>query len=226
MRNYMKILLVSNGKFLIEEGYKLLGIPKDKIRIGYITTASKGARSLDYLKRHIQEMARAGYSYEEFDIEGKTQEEILKFFSDKNVIHVEGGNTFYLLKAIRESGFKEALKILLDKGLVYVGTSAGAYVMCPDIEVATWSDRNRFGVEDLTGLNYVPYYLKAHYTDEMEKDIREKAQNLRHPLRILRDGQGIYVENDENRFVGEGEEIHIKLEKNNDGPNKKTFEIH
>ena len=48
----MKILLASNGKFLIEGGLDLFGIPKDKIRIGRITTASKGNDNKDYIERH------------------------------------------------------------------------------------------------------------------------------------------------------------------------------
>ena len=222
----MKILLASNGKFSIEEGYKLLGIPTDQIHIGYITTASKGAKNLDYLERHRQEMVQAGYFYEEFDIEGKSKEDILNFFTDKTVIYVEGGNTFYLLKAIRESGFDEVLKNLLDRGLVYIGVSAGAYIMCPNIEVATWRTgvERRFGVEDLTGLNYVPYVLKAHYTDDMQKDVKEKTRNLKYPLRILRDGQGIYIEDGKECFVGEGEEVKLELTKEiNEIRNTKIF---
>ncbi len=224
----MKILLASNGKFLTESGYELLGVPKDQINIGYITTASKGARDLGYLERHKQEMTEAGYSFREYDIEGKSKDEILEFFADKNIIHVEGGNTFYLLKAINEGGFREALKTLLDKGLMYVGASAGAYVMCPSIEVASWrtgKDR-QFGLEDFTGLNYVPYVLKAHYTDDMEENLREKIPDLKYPIRILRDGQGIYIENGVERFVGTGEELKLELNERKDGPNKSHPGLH
>lgn len=207
----MKILLASNGNFLIKDGYKSLGIPIDEVRIGYIITASNAARDRDYLERHKQAMTQAGYSFEEFDIEGKSKEEMLKFFADKNVIHVEGGNTFYLLKVIRETGFGEVLKILLDKGLAYVGSSAGAYVMCPTIEVSDWDEtgRNRFGITDFTALGYVPFSLKVHYTDDMKNKVQERMRNLKYPLRILRDGQGIINENGESRFIGEGEEVKL-----------------
>ena len=225
----MKILLASNGKFSIEEGYKLLGIPTGEIRIGYVTTASKGAKNLDYLERHKQEMTQAGYLYEEFDIEGKSREEIFNFFANKNVIHVEGGNTFYLLKIVRETKFDEILKILLDRGLIYIGVSAGAYIMCPNIEVATWrmDIERRFGVKDFTGLNYVPYCLKAHYVNDMEKLMKEKMETLKYPLRVLKDGQGIYIENGRERFVGEGEEVKLESIKKeiNDGPSRKTFGV-
>jgi len=207
----MKILLASNGKFLIGQGYKALGISTNEIHIGYITTASKGVENLDYIKRHKEEMKNAGYAFEEIDIEGKSEDEILKFFADKNIVHIEGGNTFYLLKVIKEMGFEKTLKKLLDKGLDYVGSSAGAYVMCPTIEVSKLgrnADRD-FGLKDLTSLNYVPFCLKVHYTDDMGASVREIMKTLKYPLRILRDGQGILAENDKYTFMGDGEETKL-----------------
>lgn len=207
----MKILLASNGGFLIKEGYKLLGIPKDKINIGWIITASKGVEKLEYLERHKKAMQDFGYKFEEFDIEGKTESEILNFFANKNVIHIEGGNTFYLLKVIKDIGFEKTLRKLLDKGLAYVGSSAGAYIMCPTIEVSKFG-RNvhrNFGLTDLTALNYVPFSLKVHYTDDMEADVREMIKSLKYPLRILRNGQGILVEDGKYTFAGEGQEVKL-----------------
>ncbi len=207
----MKILLASNGKFLIEQGYKLLGIPTEQVRIGYITTASKGVEDLDYLDRHKEEMKNAGYSFEEIDIEGKSEKEIFSFFSDKNIVHVEGGNTFYLLKVIREVGFDKILKKLLDKGLAYVGSSAGAYIMCPTIDISTWktNPRPRYGLKDLTALNYVPFCLMVHYTEDKESIVKEKIENFKYPLRLLRDGQGIFVEDNKYTFIGDGEEVKL-----------------
>ena len=209
----MKIFLTSKGELIVKEGYKLLGIPADQIRVGYISTASKGSSSMELAEKRRKQFPEAGYVFKEFDIEGKNKEEILDFFADKNVIHMEGGNTFYLLKAIRESGFEEALKTLLDRGLAYVGSSAGAYVMCPDIEVSSWRlpvDR-RFGITDLTALNYVPYDLKAHYTEDIREKILENMRSLKHPLRVLTDEQGIYIENGVEHFIGTGEEIKLSL---------------
>lgn len=208
----MKILLASDGSFLIKQGYGVLGIPIDKMRIGYVTTASKVSKDRSFVDRHKQEMSQAGYYYEEFDIEGKSREEMLSFFTDKNVIHIEGGNTFYLLKLIRETGFDEILKTLLDNGLFYIGTSAGAYVMCPTIEVASWKKDKKedwFGLTDFTGLSYVPFCLKVHYTDDMQQSIVGKMRTLKYPLRILRDGQGIIGDNGQFYFKGEGEEVKL-----------------
>ena len=206
----MKLILASDLSFLLKYGYDLTGISKDQMKIGYVTTASKGARTTfnQELKKKIRDN---GYPLEEIDIEGKSKEQLQDFFKNKNIIHIEGGNTFYLLRAIRETGFDEVLKELLDEGRVYIGTSAGAYVMCPSIEVSNWSDDtiDRFGVTDFTALNYVPFVLKAHYKDEAKELVEDKVKTLKYPLRILRDGQGILVEDNKYTFMGEGEEVKL-----------------
>jgi dipeptidase E len=204
----MKIILASDLSFLLKYGYDMTGILKSEMKIGYVTTASKGARDKTFFEKVKNAMRENNIAFEEIDIEGKSKDEILNFFKNKNVIHVEGGNTFYLLKAIRETGFAEILKELLSEGKVYIGTSAGAYIMCPTIEVANWNEtgRDRFGLTDFSALNYVPFVLKVHYKDEAEILVKEKMKTLKYPLRILRDGQGIIKEDDKYTFIG-GEEI-------------------
>ena len=97
----MKILLASKEKFLIKEGYNHIGIPKDKLRIGRVTTAIKGSQDANfqaYMQEYKEGMIKEGIYFEEIDIKDKTAEEIYAFFEDKNVIQVEGGSPGYLLK--------------------------------------------------------------------------------------------------------------------------------
>jgi dipeptidase E len=207
----MKLILASDLSFLLKYGYDLTGIPKNQMKIGYINTASKGDRG-DFSRKLKYAIRENGYDFEEIDIEGKKTEEIKSFFKDKNIIHMEGGNSFYLIKAIRETGFSEILKELLEEGKIYIGTSAGAYMMCPSIEVSDWDETGkiRFGVTDFTALNYVPFVLKVHYKDEQKEKIQEKMKTLKYPLRILKDGQGILVEDGKCTFIGDGDEVIIK----------------
>jgi dipeptidase E len=206
----MKLILASDLSFLLKYGYDLTGVPKDKMKIGYVTTASKGDRG-DFSRKLKDVIRDAGYNFDEIDIEGKTKEEIKNFFKDKNIIHLEGGNSFYLLRAIRETGFAEILKELLEDGKVFIGTSAGAYVMCPSIEVSNWDETGklRFDVTDFSALDYVPFVLKVHYKDEQEEKIKERMKTLKYPIRILRDGQGIFVEDGGVTFIGDGEEVKL-----------------
>jgi len=209
----MKLILSSDGSFLLKYGYEQTGIPKDQMRIGYVTTAYQVSRNnFEFFENYKNKVRDAGYNFEEIDIKDKSEEKLREFFKDKNIIHIEGGNTFYLLKIIRETGFDKILKDLINEGKVYIGTSAGSYVMCPTIEVANWNTDgiDRFGVTNFKALDIVPFVLKVHYKDEMEEKVKEGIKNLKCPIRILRDGQGIIVENDEYTFMGDGEEVILK----------------
>lgn len=210
---FMKLVLGSNGAFLAEVGYDLLGMPMSELRVLYVNTASKAVKSLAYLERHREAMRAKGIYFEEVDIEGKTVDELERVVADKNVIHVEGGNTFYLLRAVRATGFDGVIKRAIERGVAYVGTSAGAYIACPTIVVATWNpEMDRCGLvtpDELVGLNLVPFVIKAHYTEEKREQVTTNRGSLAYLLRILRDGQGIFVTDTEVRFVGVGNEIII-----------------
>ena len=84
--------------------------------------------------------------------------------------------------------------------------------MCPTIEVADWdeSGKVRFGVTDFRALNYATFLLKVHYKDESEELVREKMKTLKYPLRLLRDGEGILIENDKETFYGDNKETILK----------------
>jgi len=206
-----KLLLASDGSLVISRGYQSFGIPNDKLNIAYITTAAKGVIDKGYLKRHKDAMRRKGLRFEELDIEGKGVREFKRFLEDKNLIHIEGGNTFYLLKALRENGLDTTLIERVKNGLAYVGTSAGAYIACPTIEVAAWGPipKDRCGVTDYTALNLVPFVLKVHYTDDMKTLVKEKISSCPYKVRILRDGQGILVEGSHYQLLGKNKEVKL-----------------
>lgn len=206
-----KLLLSSNGGFVFEKGFGLLFDDISKIKLAYVTTASKGVDDLNYLKWHKEEMDKLGIDYEEIDIEGKNEDGLREILKDKNAVYVEGGNTFYLLKAVRESGFDKVVSELIEKGVAYIGSSAGSYIACPTIEMSTWKPKQKdtFGVTDLRALNFVSFLLMAHYVPEMKNYLKEKISNAKYPTRILRDGQAILVEDDKVSFVGEGEEVKL-----------------
>lgn len=210
----MKLILASKEKYLLEKGYDLLGIPRDSLKIGFINTAFKVVEDQDYIKymdEYFELMESSGIDFQQFDIVDKTEEEILDFFSDRNVVQVCGGNPFFLLKAIKQTRFDLILKDLLEKGLFYIGCSSGAYLMCPTVEIGGWKmSRNRYGLTDFTALNYVPFLIKCHYTDDKKDEIIERIKTLKYPLKILKDDQLLYIENKNITFIGNSEEVVLK----------------
>jgi dipeptidase E len=204
----MKLILASDLSFLLKYGYDLTGIPKDQIKIGRIITASKGEdeKTRVFIAKVKDIIIENGYSIKDIDIENKTKEELENFFKDKNIIHIEGGNTFYLLKAMKVSGFDKMLMELIKDGKVYIGTSAGAAVMGISIKSSSGIPENT--PEDVTnGLGIVPFVIKAHYTEEKNDMYKEKTKDLKYPVKFLRDGQGFLVEDDKYTFIGDGKEV-------------------
>lgn len=192
---------------------KVLGKQPSEVSLLYVTTAGKVMDDHTYLEAHKKAMTECGYTFSDFDIDGKTENEIDAALHDYDAVYVEGGNTFFLLKAIRESGFNHAVKRFLDRGKLYVGSSAGAHVACPSIVMSTWKnpgdEKPRFGVNDLTAMNLVPFLVVCHYTAEKEPQTKAGIASTNLPVRILQDGQGLLVHGGKVEFLGEGEEVRL-----------------
>src|SRR3989338_5683078 len=160
------LILASSGNLIAANNLNhFLPKPLSEAKILYVTTASKKVSDASYVERTRQKMNELNFSYTEVDIVGKSDEELKKALSASDILYVEGGNTFYLLKAVRDTGFEKIVKEAIENGLVYWGVSAGSYIACPSIIIATWSDRfDRFGVTDWTAMNLVPFFIYSYFT--------------------------------------------------------------
>ena len=119
---------------------------------------------------------------------------------------MNGGNTFYLLHWVRRSGFDKVLSHFLLRGGLYVGVSAGSYIVCPTIEQATWKhqDRNRVGMIDFTALNLVPFLITAHFEEKYRTIVEQAAKMTDYPIVALTDRQAIVVHGKKVQIIGEG----------------------
>jgi len=103
------------------------------------------------------------------------------------------------------------IKELLPQGFVYIGGSAGSYVVSPTIEMSLWRHQDlydHYGMTDFTGMNIVPFLTTVHYIPEYEELIRKKIPLAGYPVKILTDNQAILIKDDKITFLGEKE---IKL---------------
>ncbi len=203
-----KLLLASNGDAVIKWGEEVFEKPLSKMKMTYITTAMKAVEDINYVLARRKYFQKNNYHFREIDITGKAPAELEKMFADQEAVYVEGGNTFYLLKQMKESGFDKIIGKLVDRGLIYIGSSAGSYVACPTIEPAEWKRRGAvdyFGLKNLSALNLVPFLLVVHYTSRWQNIIQKSIRESAYPVRILRDGQALLVEGERVVFLGEDE---------------------
>jgi len=207
------LLLLSSSKFLANDFTNILGNPLNAFRIAHVITASKGkgVTDLGFIERTREVFRQQNCDFEDLDINGKNEIELREILSKFDLVFVNGGSSFYLLKAIHESGFDQVLKELLPKGLIYMGASAGSYVACPTIEMATWKHQDKYDHYDitvLTGMNLVPFLLTAHYVPEFGDLLKEKVATAKYPVKILNDDQAILVKDDKITLLG-GDEISL-----------------
>jgi len=210
----MKLFLTSGGlpPETIKEFFKLLNKKPKGIKLCFDTTASYGEHPKGnpwYVKKDRQQLLDLGFKVMELDLRTENKKSLKEKLKNIDVIFVEGGNTFYLLKYVRESGFDKVIKLLLKKKMIYVGVSAGSIIAGLNIDSAGWkhADRNIVNLKDLTGLKLVPFVITPH-TDETNIEVIKKcASKANYPVIALSDKQAALIKGKTKRIVGIGNKL-------------------
>jgi len=157
-----RLLLASLGLGRLEQFVE--GAFEEKV-LAFVPTAGTPYEDQSFVDRDRQILAKMGFKIREVPLEGKTADDLRAELSDVDVVFVAGGNTFYLMQEMRKSGFDVVLPECIDRGTPYVGASAGAVVVGPDLRpVQTLDDPT--AAPDLTsmeGLGLVEFVVLPHY---------------------------------------------------------------
>jgi dipeptidase E len=78
-------------------------------------------------------------------------------------IVIGGGNTWKLLKTMRDNNLIKAIREKILSGTPYVGWSAGSNVACPTIR--TTNDMPVVEPDSFASLNLIPFQINPHYLD-------------------------------------------------------------
>lgn len=207
----MKLLLTSSAIGVKDELLKFVPKPYNKTKIAYIITASRAEKDTSYLDEESNLLKVIGCQVEEITFENCNNDDVKKMLKDKNLIYVQGGNTFYLLKILKESGADAIIKDMVKKGVPYIGVSAGSYIACPTIEMATWKrqDSNTCGLKDLTALGFVPFLMSVHYEDNHREILKQEIARTNYKVKILSDNQALLVQDDNIQLVGNAKLIKL-----------------
>lgn len=209
------LLLTSSGLSpeISKELFALLPKKPEEAKVAFIATAADNSTDKGFVLKDRAIFESLGFG-EIVEVDLKIPEDLVKL-DDCDVIFVEGGNTYYLLKWVRQSGFDQKVKELLANDKIYIGASAGSMIMGTSIETAVLGhNKNEIGLEDLRGLRLVPFMIIAHVQDKdkIKMDMFARQKQLR-PIIGLEDGQAIICEGDRYRIIGPGKVLtwHSKL---------------
>lgn len=195
----MKLLLTSAGfsnKKISKVFLDLFDKSAEKIHIIFIPTASRSKEEMKYVGESRQELIDLRINriaILNLDHEIKKQE-----IENSDAVYVCGGNTFYLLKKIRESGFD---KLLRDYNGIYVGVSAGSVVVGPNIEVSAPWDENDVNLSDTTGLNIVNFAVVPHFQRKDHSIVENLKKQAKYEIVPLTDKQAILITDNKREIV-------------------------
>jgi dipeptidase E len=83
--------------------------------------------------------------------------------NEAEAVMVGGGNTFHLVSCMHEYGIMDAIRRKIQRGMPFVGWSAGANVACPTMK--TTNDMPICEPPSFNGLKMVPFQINPHYLD-------------------------------------------------------------
>lgn len=133
--------MVSMAKIIKHEGRDFAG--KKAV---FIPTAGDPYDNKDFVEADRIALEKYGLDVVEMDIKNKNEEEIREIIDGADIVLVAGGDTFYLMEKLKESGADKIIKEFVARGGIYIGSSAGSIICCPTIE----------GAEDFDDPNLVP----------------------------------------------------------------------
>jgi dipeptidase E len=161
----MRLLLISNST---NPGESYLDYPKNNIR-DFLGKKPVKALFIPY--------AAVTFSYETY--ESKVAERFreighdivsihhfhdpVKAVTEAEAIVVGGGNTWKLLKMIRDNGLINPIRSKVIEGTPYVGWSAGSNLACPTIR--TTNDMAVVEPDSFEAFNLIPFQINPHYLD-------------------------------------------------------------
>jgi len=163
----MRLFLTSKASAVLDKIMPLLPKPTKELKVAFIRTAANPYPEKPWADDDRNRLVELGFQIIDFDIAGKDKKEIRDVLSKVDIIFVAGGNTFYLLKKARESGFDEVAKKLIAEGKIYIGSSAGSIIVGPNIEpVKYFDDPNVAQSKSSQGFNLVDFVVLPHYGRE------------------------------------------------------------
>ena len=167
-------------------------------KVTFIPTASIVEQVAFFVESGKKALEELGLIVDELELSTATAEEIESKITNNDIIYVTGGNTFFLLQEMIRTGADKLIINEVNSGKLYIGESAGAMILAPNIEYAKDMDDHLTQTPDFTdfkGLGIVEFYPVVHFNSSPFEEAAQKVvhKNSHLPLEIITNQQAIVV---------------------------------
>ena len=115
-------------------------------------------------ERDREALESLGYEIVHIDLKQENENSLLDILFQLDAVFVWWGNVFYLLYWMNVSWFSRIIHEYLEKGWLYLSTSAGSCVAAPDIEyVKCVDDASVVNLESYKGLCFCNVAINPHF---------------------------------------------------------------
>ena len=161
---------------------KVLFIPNEKATLEKINSA-----------KYYDRLEECGFSRKNIYIFNKYEPS--KFINlDIDTIYVSGGNTFKILKILKDTKFDKEIVKYINNGVKYIGGSAGTHIVTKNISHVLPFDENNTDLEDFNALGLFDGIIFCHYNDDRKKYVEKSLKENKYNVYTLRDDEYIVVE--------------------------------
>jgi dipeptidase E len=129
-----KLFLASIVSETSGELMKIIEGSPNKLTVAFIPTAADTYENKSFIDVDRDKLVELGFNVINVDLKNRKANQLRKDLEKVDIVFVAGGNSFYLLEKVLESGFDKIIKELVERGVTYVGSSAGAILAGPSIE--------------------------------------------------------------------------------------------
>lgn len=218
----MKLLLTSNGlsnKSIANALFELVEKPASATHIAFVPTAMNVSESdKGWFINDLNNIKKQNCKEIDIvDISALPQNVWLPRMEKADVLFFSGGNTFHLMRWLKESGLADLLPRLLKKK-IWAGISAGSIVTSPTLNLSSQDKKiyyeKTFGYSSEEALGLVDFYVRPHLNSPSFPKVRKKyleviAKEVGKTIYALDDQSALKVKDDKIEIITEGE--YLKL---------------
>ncbi len=229
----MKLILNGGGDGdQVKESYELFAKEVNRGKVLYVPLAWSYGKMEECINWFREQMVSFGVTNIEQILNPKdiTKEKL----KEVKGVFIGGGNTYQLLKGLKETHAFQNLKEYIDNGGLVMGSSAGALIFgeCIDtclkdeLTIKSCNDENKVGLKDTKGFNSINgYSILPHYKkiQEQNEDVQKRVDKLLkqgYKLVCLPEETSLYVNGNNFQIIGGNPaEIFVKNKKKVVEPN-------